>query len=69
MTNPYEIAYRQSIEDPNTFWAKGTRCSMTAISPFIGGFAAVRSTPVTMPWTITLKTAAATRMPSFTTVR
>jgi propionyl-CoA synthetase len=22
MTNPYEIAYRQSIEDPNTFWAK-----------------------------------------------
>ena len=22
MTNPYEIAYRQSIEDPDTFWAK-----------------------------------------------
>jgi len=22
MTNPYEIAYQQSIEDPNTFWAK-----------------------------------------------
>jgi propionyl-CoA synthetase len=22
MTNPYEIAYRQSIADPNTFWAK-----------------------------------------------
>jgi propionyl-CoA synthetase len=22
MTNPYEVAYRQSIEDPDTFWAK-----------------------------------------------
>ena len=22
MTNPYEIAYQQSIEDPDTFWAK-----------------------------------------------
>ncbi|NNL74957.1 MAG: AMP-binding protein, partial [Desulfobacterales bacterium] len=22
MTNPYEIAYRQSIEDPDSFWAK-----------------------------------------------
>ena len=22
MTNPYEIAYQKSIEDPNTFWAK-----------------------------------------------
>jgi propionyl-CoA synthetase len=22
MTNPYEIAYRQSIEDPDAFWAK-----------------------------------------------
>ena len=22
MTNPYEIAYRQSLEDPDTFWAK-----------------------------------------------
>jgi propionyl-CoA synthetase len=22
MTNPYEIAYRQSIEEPNEFWAK-----------------------------------------------
>ena len=22
MTNPYEIAYRESIEDPATFWAK-----------------------------------------------
>ena len=22
MANPYEIAYKQSIEDPDTFWAK-----------------------------------------------
>jgi propionyl-CoA synthetase len=25
MTNPYEIAYQQSIEDPNTFWAKAAQ--------------------------------------------
>ena len=57
MTNPYEIAYQQSIEDPDTFWAKaaedchwyknGTRCSMTATNLFIAGLAAGRSTPVT----------------------
>ena len=25
MTNPYEAAYRQSIEDPETFWAEAAK--------------------------------------------
>jgi propionyl-CoA synthetase len=25
MTNPYEVAYRQSIEDPDTFWAEAAK--------------------------------------------
>jgi len=78
MTNPYEIAHRQSIEDPDTFWGKAAEdCHWykkwdkvldDSNKPFYRWFSG-GEVPVTMPWIFTLKTVAETRMRLSMTVR